>query len=234
MLEVRALDVRAGDHQLLRGIDLAVPERSVVAVLGANGAGKTTLMRTISGIYRRSAGAMRFRGEDVGMLPSHAIVRRGIAQVPEGRQVFGGMTVRENLLLGAVGEPPRIAGRRLPQLLDRFPVLRDRQQRLAGSLSGGEQQMLAIARALMSGPRLLLLDEPSLGLAPKVVDQVFALLEELRRGGLSILLVEQNAGRALAAADHAFVLERGQVVLQGPAAALREDPRVRAAYLGAP
>ena len=231
ILEVRDLTVRMGPQEILRGVSLDVAEGAIVAVLGANGVGKTTLMRALSGIYRTSGGATVFDGEDMTDSPSHEVVRRGLAQAPEGRQIFGTMTVRENLLLGGrTLRQDRAA--RMERMLELFPRLRERLAQKAGSLSGGEQQMLCIARALMSKPRLLLLDEPSLGLAPMVVKQIFDLLVQIRGEGTSILLVEQNARAALRVADHAYVMEAGRVTLSGSAADLAADPRVRAAYLG--
>jgi branched-chain amino acid transport system ATP-binding protein len=232
LLEVDGLAVRMGEQEILHDVSLAVPERGIVTVLGANGVGKTTLMRTVSGIYRASAGSIRFAGEPIANLPSHRIVARGLAQAPEGRQVFSNMSVRENLVLGAGKAAGAEFDRRFDDVLQRFPVLRDRLGQQAGSLSGGEQQMLCIGRALMSAPRLLLLDEPSLGLAPKIVKQIFDLVASIRAAGTSILLVEQNVRGALKVADHGYVMEGGRIVLAGPAAQLREDPRVRDAYLG--
>ena len=231
ILEVRDLTVRMGPQEILRGVSLDVAEGAIVAVLGANGVGKTTLMRALSGIYRTSGGATVFDGEDMTDSPSHEVVRRGLAQAPEGRQIFGTMTVRENLLLGGRTLRHDCAAR-MERMLELFPRLRERLTQKAGSLSGGEQQMLCIARALMSKPRLLLLDEPSLGLAPMVVKQIFDLLVQIRGEGTSILLVEQNARAALRVADHAYVMEAGRVTLSGSAADLAADPRVRAAYLG--
>lgn len=231
ILEVRDLTVRMGSQEILRGVSLDVAEGAIVAVLGANGVGKTTLMRALSGIYRSSGGATVFDGRDLTDSPSHEVVRRGLAQAPEGRQIFGTMTVRENLLLGGRSLRQDRAAR-MEEMLDLFPRLRERLIQKAGSLSGGEQQMLCIARALMSKPRLLLLDEPSLGLAPMVVKQIFDLLTRIRGEGTSILLVEQNARAALRVADHAYVMEAGRVTLSGNAADLAADPRVRAAYLG--
>jgi branched-chain amino acid transport system ATP-binding protein len=221
-----------GAQQILHGVSLAVPPRGIVTVLGANGVGKTTLMRAVSGIYRAAAGRILFDGEDIANQPSHRIVARGVAQAPEGRQVFSNMTVRENLVLGGGTLARADFERTLDEVLGRFPLLRQRMSQLAGSLSGGEQQMLTIGRALMSRPRLLLLDEPSLGLAPKIVRQIFELVASIRDAGTAILLVEQNVRQALAVADHGYVMEGGRIVLDGPAAALREDPRVRDAYLG--
>lgn len=231
ILEVRDLKVRMGSQEILRGVSLDVREGSIVAVLGANGVGKTSLMRALSGIYRTTGGTTVFAGQDLTNSPSHAVVKLGLAQAPEGRQIFGTMTVRENLLLGGrVRSQDRAA--RMEAMLDLFPRLRERLSQKAGSLSGGEQQMLCIARALMSKPRLLLLDEPSLGLAPMVVKQIFDLLVQIRSEGTSILLVEQNARAALRVADHAYVMEAGRVTLSGNAAELAADPRVQAAYLG--
>jgi len=231
ILEVRDLTVRMGPQEILRGVSLDVAEGAIVAVLGANGVGKTTLMRALSGIYRTSGGATVFDGEDMTDSPSHEVVRRGLAQAPEGRQIFGTMTVRENLLLGGrTLRHDRAA--RMERMLELFPRLRERLTQKAGSLSGGEQQMLCIARALMRRPALLLLDEPSLGLAPMVVAQIFDLVQRIRAEGVSILLVEQNARAALRVADHAAVMEDGRIVLAGPAAQLRDDPRIAEAYLG--
>ena len=227
ILEVDRLVVRMGEQQILHEVSLTVPERGIVTVLGANGVGKTTLMRTLSGIYHARGGSVHFAGEAITNLPAHRIVAKGLAQAPEGRQVFSNMTVRENLVLGG----GRLSGaefeRSFDEVLQRFPLLRDRLAQQAGSLSGGEQQMLCIGRALMSRPKLLLLDEPSLGLAPKIVKQIFDLIASLRAAGTAILLVEQNVRAALKVADHGCVMEGGRIVLEGPAAALREDARVR-------
>jgi branched-chain amino acid transport system ATP-binding protein len=231
-LRVEGLDVRMAGQQILNCVSIEVPERGVVTVLGANGVGKTTLMRTISGIYRASAGSITFAGEAIADLPSHRIVARGLAQAPEGRQVFSNMSVRENLVLGGGTRAGKDLDRTLEEVLQRFPILRERLAQQAGSLSGGEQQMLCIGRALMSRPRLLLLDEPSLGLAPKIVKQIFELIASIRAAGTAILLVEQNVRAALKVADHGYVMEGGRVVLEGPATQLREDSRVRDAYLG--
>ncbi|MBY3756091.1 ATP-binding cassette domain-containing protein [Azospirillum formosense] len=217
-----------GPQEILHGIDLTVAQGAIVAVLGSNGVGKTTLMRAISGVYRASRGGIAFRGEAIANLPAHRIVKLGLSQAPEGRQIFSNMSVRENLVLGG-GD---IGLGQLDRMLDMFPVLRERLRQNAGSLSGGEQQMLCIARALMRRPALLLLDEPSLGLAPMVVAQIFDLVQRIRAEGVSILLVEQNARAALRVADHAAVMEDGRIVLAGPAAQLRDDPRIAEAYLG--
>ncbi len=229
VLAVENLVVRMGAQTILHGVSLAVPEGSIVTVLGSNGVGKTTLMRALSGVYRVSSGTIRLMGEDITGLPSHAIVRRGLAQAPEGRQIFGAMTVAENLRLGAVGAvDPAL----LEQVLGMFPILRERYRQRAGSLSGGEQQMLCLGRALMARPKLLLMDEPSLGLAPKLVKQIFDLIVTIRREGTPVLLVEQNARAALAIADYAYVMDGGRIVLEGPARELARDDRVKAAYLG--
>ncbi len=231
MLEVRGLEVAMGPLKILHGIDLDVAPRGIVTVLGANGVGKTTLLRALSGIYAPSAGSIRFDGASIGGLASHAIVARGLAQAPEGRQIFAAMTVLENLRLGAVarGGP---AEADLERVFGLFPVLKARISQRAGSLSGGEQQMLCVGRALMARPKLLLMDEPSLGLAPKLVRQIFDLVLAIRDAGTPILLVEQNARAALRVADMAHVMEGGRIVLSGPASELAADERVRAAYLG--
>jgi branched-chain amino acid transport system ATP-binding protein len=231
-LQVDGLVVGMGGQTILHGVSLAVPERGVVTVLGANGVGKTTLMRTISGIYRAGSGSITLAGESIANLAPHRIVAKGLAQAPEGRQVFSNMSVRENLVLGGGALAGADFDRTFDEVLQRFPLLRERLPQQAGSLSGGEQQMLCIGRALMSRPRLLLLDEPSLGLAPKIVKQIFDLIASIRGGGTAILLVEQNVRAALKVADHAYVMEGGRFVLEGPAAQLRDDPRVRDAYLG--
>jgi len=232
ILEVRALGVKMGEHAILHDVSIDVPERGIVTVLGANGVGKTTLMRTISGLYRPSAGEIRFAGEPIAGLRSHQIVGRGLAQAPEGRQVFSNMTVRENLQLGAGALAGAEFARTLEEVLERFPLLRERLAQQAGSLSGGEQQMLCIGRALMSRPKLLLLDEPSLGLAPKMVRLIFDLIVAIRDAGTSILLVEQNVRSALRVADYGYVMDAGHIRLHGDADRLRDDPRVRDSYLG--
>lgn len=232
MLEVRNLGVRMGEQQILQDVSLDVPERGIVTVLGANGVGKTTLMRAISGLYKTSAGEVRFAGERITGLRSHQIVSLGLAQAPEGRQIFSNMSVRENLELGAGRLKGGAFSTTLDEVLERFPLLRERLWQQAGSLSGGEQQMLCIGRALMSRPRLLLLDEPSLGLAPKSVRLIFDLVLSIRDSGMSILLVEQNVRSALRVADYAYVMDAGRIRLEGDAAQLRDDPRIRDSYLG--
>lgn len=228
LLSIADLHVAMGPQEILHGVRLDVAQGAIVAVLGSNGVGKTTLMRTVSGIYRAKQGTITFRGQPIANMPAHRIVQLGLSQAPEGRQIFSNMNVRENLVLGG-GE---VGLGELDRVLAMFPILSERLRQNAGSLSGGEQQMLCIARALMRKPTLLLLDEPSLGLAPKIVAQIFDLIVRIRAEGVSILLVEQNARAALRIADHAAVLEDGRIVLAGPAAQLRDDPRIAEAYLG--
>jgi branched-chain amino acid transport system ATP-binding protein len=232
MLQVSGLQVAYGDVQALWGVDFEVPAGRIVALLGANGAGKTTTLRAISGLTRPRAGRIRFDGEDLGSLAPHAIVALGLAHIPEGRRLWPGMTVRENLELGAFparARPHRQAG--LESVLRLFPRLAERHRQLAGTLSGGEQ-MLAIGRALMARPRLLMLDEPSLGLAPRVVAELFEIVRRINAEGVTVLLVEQNVHQALGIADHGFVLETGRVVTAGAARTLLDDPYIKEAYLG--
>ncbi len=232
-LELTDLVVSYGRTEAVRGVSLMVPTGQVVALIGANGAGKTTIMRTISGLLRPRSGRVRFDGADITGWRAHRIAAAGLLQVPEGRQCFGELTVAENLALGAYLVPARAEiARRRDGVLARFPRLAERLEQLAGSLSGGEQQMLAIGRALMGAPRLLLLDEPSMGLAPLFVEEIFAIVASLRREGTTIMLVEQNASAALEIADEAYVLETGRVVLSGAASVVAEDAGVVAAYLG--
>ena len=234
MLTVTDLSVSYGASAALAGVSFRIEPGKIVTLIGANGAGKTTTLRTLSGLLRAQSGRIEFLGEDISRLPPHQIVARGLAQVPEGRMVFSNLTVAENLALGAYRQtdPGRIARKR-DSVFAMFPRLRERLAQPAGTLSGGEQQMLAIGRALMSEPRLLLLDEPSLGLAPKLISTIFEKIVELNRDhGLTILLVEQNARLALEISHTAYVLETGRVVLQGPSRELRDHPQLRAAYLG--
>ena len=232
-LEIEGLEVAYGRTTALHGISITVGEGQAVCLIGANGAGKTTAMRAISGLVRPRAGRIRFAGRDITGQAAHRIAAAGLRQVPEGRQCFAELTVAENLALGAYLVPDRgEIARRQEGVLARFPRLRERLRQLAGSMSGGEQQMLAIGRALMGTPRLLLLDEPSMGLAPLFVEEIFAIIAALKAEGTTILLVEQNASAALDVADHAFVLETGRIVLSGPAAAVASNPAVAAAYLG--
>ena len=233
ILEVRDLVVHYGAVRALSGISLEVPERRVVALIGANGAGKSTTLRAVSRMLRPTSGSVRFCGEDVGGLASHQLVARGMAHAPEGRGIFLNLTVRENLDLGAYLRRDRQGiARDLERAYALFPTLKERRSQVCGTLSGGEQQMLAVARALMSRPRLLLLDEPSLGLAPQVVERIFRVLEEVSRSGVSLLLVEQNAHKALQIAHRAYVLETGQVAMEGTGQELLASPEVRKAYLG--
>jgi branched-chain amino acid transport system ATP-binding protein len=233
LLSVRNLQAWYGPVQALDGVTLDVPEHGVVAVLGANGAGKSSLLRAISGILRVSAGTVEFAGQRIDRFSPERIVQLGIAQVPEGRQVFTDLTVGENLRLGAYVRRGDGVHQDLNRILSYFPILADRRRQRAGLLSGGEQQMLAIARGLMTKPKLLLLDEPSLGLAPLVVRQLFSIIRTINeKEGVAILLVEQNANLALEIAQHGYVLEVGRVALHGDAAALRENVAVREAYLG--
>jgi len=232
MLEIEDLTVAYGQRRALEGVSLSVREGEIVTLLGANGSGKSTTLRAVSGLVRPQRGRVVYRGRDLRDLTADAIVATGIGHVPEGRDVFGDFSVRENLLVGAHTTPRREVDARLAAAYAAFPVLRERQGQRAGTLSGGEQQMLAIARALMARPRLLLLDEPSLGLAPRLVREIFRVIERINRDGVTVLLVEQNARRALALAARGYVLETGRVAVAGPSAALAADPRIRAAYLG--
>jgi branched-chain amino acid transport system ATP-binding protein len=233
ILQINALHVHYGAIEAVKGIDLSLEAGQITALLGANGAGKSTTLLTLSGLLRPSGGRIAFDGHDLARLAPHRLVDLGLVQVAEGREILSTLTVRENLALGAYRRSD--AGeidRDLEGMLELFPRLRDRLDAAAGNLSGGEQQMLAIARALMARPRLLLLDEPSMGLAPLLVQEIFRTLRELNQRGLTILLVEQNVRQALKIAHHAYVMETGQIVLAGPSHALLNDPRIVAAYLG--
>ena len=232
MLRVEGLVAGYGTGPVLHGIDLELRAGEIVTLIGANGAGKSTLVSVLSGLLRPSAGRVVFDGADITALPSAGRLRRGLCHVPEGRQVFAGMTVAENLALG--GRLATVAQRaeRLAAMGEQFPVLRDRMGDLVGNFSGGQQQMLAIARGLMSGPRLLMLDEPSLGLSPLLVGEVFRLVQHLRDRGLTVLLAEQNARAALRIADRGYVVENGRIALSGPAAELLRSPEVTERYLG--
>jgi len=233
VLEVRGIEVAYGDVAALQGVELTVGEGESVAVIGANGAGKSTLLRAVSGLLRPRGGAILFDGAPLGQLAPYEVAALGIAHVPEGRRVLPEMTVEENLELGAYLPRPRARRREtLAWVYEIFPRLAERRRQRAGTLSGGEQQMLAVGRGLMLRPRLLMLDEPSLGLAPLVVEVTFAKIADIRREGISILLVEQNVQRALGLADRGYVLEGGRVVLQGTSQSLLEDPHVKVAYLG--
>ncbi|HLE44317.1 MAG TPA: ABC transporter ATP-binding protein [Methylomirabilota bacterium] len=233
MLEVSGLQVAYGDVQALWGVDFGVPAGRIVALLGANGAGKTTTLRAVSGLVRPRAGRVRLADRDVTALAPHALVGLGLSHIPEGRRLWTGMTVRENLELGAFPARARPRMREsLAWVLGLFPRLGERQGQLAGTLSGGEQQMLAIGRALMARPRLLMLDEPSLGLAPLVVTELFQIIRAVNAEGVTVLLVEQNVHQALEIAHHGYVLETGRIVTSGAARALLDDPYIKEAYLG--
>jgi len=231
LLEVSAIEVRYGAIAALKGISFDVLDGEIVALLGANGAGKTTTQKTVSGMMRPVAGSITFDGKRIDGIPAHQLIRLGICHVPEGRHVFPRMTVAENLDMGAFRFRTADA-ELLERVLVMFPRLRERFKQQAGTLSGGEQQMLAIGRALMGKPRLLLLDEPSMGLAPMIVSQIFDIVREINQSGVTVLLVEQNAAQALSQADRGYVLETGEIVLQGTGEELLADERVRAAYLG--
>jgi len=231
LLEVDDIEVRYGNIRALKGISFDVAEGEIVALLGANGAGKTTTQKTVSGMLRPSLGQIRFAGQRIDGIPAHELINLGICHVPEGRHVFPRMTVAENLDMGAFRfKKPDEA--ELERVLVMFPRLRERYRQQAGTLSGGEQQMLAIGRALMGKPRLLLLDEPSMGLAPLIVAQIFDIIREVNELGVTVLLVEQNAAQALGLAHRGYVLETGEIVLSGTGRSLLADDRVRAAYLG--
>jgi branched-chain amino acid transport system ATP-binding protein len=236
LLEVRDLCVSYGHVEAVRGISLSVPEGRIVTLMGPNGAGKTSTLGAIAGLLPPASGGILLDGRELGRLPSHRAVAEGIVLVPEGRAILARMSIDENMLLAAEARPAAVPAGERRALIDaqyqRFPVLGERRRSPAGGLSGGEQQMLAIARGLVMRPRILLLDEPSMGLAPLLVQRIFEIVEGIHREGTTILLVEQNARMALEVSDHAYVLERGKIVLEGPARDLAADPRVQAAYLG--
>jgi len=233
VLTLSDLRVYYGAIQAIKGISLEVNDRELVALVGANGAGKTTILRTISGLIKPRSGEMTWNGADLTDLASHEIVARGISQAPEGRQIFAGLTVRDNLMLGAIQRRDRGEFEQdLERVFELFPFLKERYSQAGGTLSGGEQQMLAIGRALMSRPRLLLMDEPSLGLAPLMVGRIFEVISRLKAEGVTILLVEQNARKALEVADRAYVLETGRIIVSGSARELAANPDVERAYLG--
>ena len=233
LLEARHLAIAYGDAPAVWDASLEVDASEIVAVIGPNGAGKSTLINAVAGLLRWRAGELRFAGADLAGVPSHLVCRQGIALVPEGRRLFTRMSVEENLEIGCYRSDARKArGQTLERVYTLFPILRERRRQLAGSLSGGQQQMVAIGRALMACPRLLLLDEPSLGLAPAVVDQMFETIRSIHAEGVAILLVEQNVGKALEIADRAYVLEEGRIVAEGPPAVLLGETRIQEAYLG--
>jgi branched-chain amino acid transport system ATP-binding protein len=233
LLDVNDLNVYYGAIHALQGVSFSVEEGEIVSLIGANGAGKSTILRTISGLLRPRAGTIQFKGQDITFTPAEQIVRLGISQVPEGRKIFAPLTVRENLLMGAYtrSDPDEIQNS-MERVFTSFPRLKERINQLGGTLSGGEQQMLATGRGLMSRPSLLLMDEPSMGLSPILVEEIFRIIQEINSQGTSILLVEQNALMALSVATRTYVLETGRIVLSGNAREVAENPQVKAAYLG--
>ncbi|MEI2386990.1 ABC transporter ATP-binding protein [Breoghania sp. JC706] len=232
LLEITGLVTAYGPIEVLHGIDVSVNEGEIVTLVGANGAGKTTLMRCISGVQPLKAGTIRFAGTPLSTIPDHKRAGLGIAQSPEGRQIFGDLSVEENLALGGYHRKDDLGGD-MEDVYGHFPILKDKRHHAAGGLSGGQQQMLAIGRAIMGRPKLLLLDEPSMGLAPVLVDQILEVISALRKRGVTLLVVEQNAYAALSIADRGYVMETGKIALSGSARDLISDPRVREAYLGA-
>ncbi len=232
MLKVEGIDVFYGNIHAVRQISFSVAEGEIVTLIGANGAGKSTILNTVSGLLRPKAGTVTFEGRRIDHLPPHKVLTLGLAQVPEGRRIFARMTVEENLEMGGYTRPGSESADALARVYEQFPRLAERRRQIAGTLSGGEQQMLAMGRALMAKPKLLMLDEPSMGLAPLLVEQIFEIIGRLHKAGTTILLVEQNAQMALSIADRAYVLETGRIVMEGRAAALLEDDKVRSAYLG--
>lgn len=233
MLEVKDLQVYYGVIQAIKGISFEVNEGEVIALIGANGAGKTTTLHTITGLIQAKAGQVLFEGNDITKTPGHKIVSMGMAHVPEGRRVFAQLSVYENLIMGAyTRKDKKEIDDTLEMVYSRFPRLKERSKQLAGTLSGGEQQMLAMGRALMSHPKIILMDEPSMGLSPIFVEEIFKIIEEISAGGTTVLLVEQNAKKALSIADRAYVLETGNIVLDGDAKVLMNDETIKKAYLG--
>ena len=232
LLKVENINVYYGAIHAIKDVSFHVDAGEVVTLIGANGAGKSTTLQTISGLLRSRSGGIEFNGESIGRLPPHRIVERGLAQVPEGRRIFLQMTVQENLEMGAFTRRGGVSEEELERVFEQFPRLKERRRQIAGTLSGGEQQMLAIGRALMSRPQLLMLDEPSMGLAPILVEQIFEIIGKLHRSGTTILLVEQNAQMALSVADRAYVMETGRIGLSGTGRELAESDLVKKAYLG--
>ena len=231
MLSISGIETFYGRIQALRGVDIEVAEGEIVTLIGANGAGKSTLLMTVCGNPRAAKGVIKFGGADITQLPTNEIIRMGIAQAPEGRRIFPRMTVMENLQLGATPSAPEHFDEDAKRVFEIFPILRARADQRGGTLSGGEQQMLAIGRALMSRPRLLLLDEPSLGLAPMIVKQIFAVIRQINKSGVTVFLVEQNAYHALRLADRGYVMANGRIVMSGAGSELLANPEIRAAYL---
>jgi branched-chain amino acid transport system ATP-binding protein len=232
MLEIQDLHVFYGAIHAIKGVSFEVQEHEIVTLIGANGAGKSTILNTIAGLLKPRSGQILFEGSSITATPASKMVRHGMALCPEGRRIFQQMTVRENLEMGGYSRPAAEVSPSVEEMFRRFPRLKEREKQVAGTLSGGEQQMLAMARALMSKPRLMMLDEPSTGLAPILVEQIFDIIRELHQAGTTILLVEQNAQMALSVADRAYVLETGTIAMSGPARDLLEDDSVRRAYLG--
>lgn len=232
LLKVSNIETFYGQIQALKGISLNVEEGKIVTLLGANGAGKSTTMKTIVGLLKPKNGSVEFLGEKVTGLRPDQLLRKGVALVPEGRAILSSMSVIENLDMGAYHRKDKNIERDIEEVMERFPILKERQSQLAGTLSGGQQQMLAIARALLSKPKLLLLDEPSMGLAPLIVADIFKIIREIKDAGTTVLLVEQNAKQALKIADYGYVMETGKIIIEGKASDLLEDPRIVEAYLG--
>ncbi len=232
ILEVSDLQVTMGPQQILRGVNLKVEQNGIVAVMGSNGVGKTTLMRAISNIYQISGGDIIFERDSISNLGADKVVKMGVCQAPEGRQIFANMSVEENLVLGAYHQDKSHFNEDLEWVFELFPILKERLKQQAGAMSGGEQQMLCIGRALMGRPKLLLMDEPSLGLAPLVVKSIFDLVVKIRDAGTAILIVEQNAKAALCVADYGYIMEGGAIILEGPSEELAKDDRLTAAYMG--
>jgi branched-chain amino acid transport system ATP-binding protein len=233
MLEIEGLHVKYGGIHALKGISVNVEEMRIVTLLGANGAGKTTTIKAVSGMVPITAGDVRFLGRSIKNMPAHAIQKLGLVHIPEGRKIFANLTLRENLIMGAYNNSDKSdVARTMDRIFATFPILEMRSDQLGGTLSGGEQQMLAIGRAMMSRPKLLMMDEPSLGLAPMVVAEVFRVIEEIRKEGVTIFLIEQNANVALKITDHAFLLETGNIVMEGSGEEFLNNPRVKQAYLG--
>lgn len=232
MLDVKDINVYYGAIHAIKGVSFAVNQGEIVTLIGANGAGKSTTLNTVSGLLRSKTGEISFQGQSIRNAEAHKILKLGLAQVPEGRRVFARLTVQENLEMGAFTRKDSEIGEDMESVFLRFPRLKERRKQLSGTLSGGEQQMLAIGRAIMGRPSMLMLDEPSMGLAPMLVEEIFRIIADLKADGKTILLVEQNANMALAIADRAYVLESGKVVLSGEAKMLRDDEAVKRAYLG--
>ena len=232
LLKVDNINVYYGSIHAIKGVSFNVNEGEVVTLIGANGAGKSTILNTVSGLLRSKTGSVEFLGQNIAHVPPHKIVGMGMAQCPEGRRMFLQRTVQENLEMGAYTQPHSGVAQDIEMVYDKFPRLRERRKQIAGTLSGGEQQMLAMGRAMMSHPKLIMLDEPSMGLAPLLVEQIFDIIRELHAAGTTILLVEQNASMALEVADRAYVLETGRITMSGTGKEVAESPAVKAAYLG--